>query len=99
MTIGPPYQSQDWCCFNLRHMTTPGLKNTERCLPYTHIPRSCASARSIAVANIFLYVQVTYPPPHVGYDHNWALFGLGMDAANKTHIGAISNECATLHLA
>ena len=51
------------------------------------------------MAKIFLYVQVRYPPPHVGYDHNWALFGLGMEAANKTHIGAISNECATLHLA
>ncbi|CAK0786381.1 hypothetical protein CVIRNUC_009594 [Coccomyxa viridis] len=44
--------------------------------------------------------EVTYPPPHVGYDHNWALFGLGMDAANKTHIGAVSNEAqlaVTLH--
>ena len=43
------------------------------------------------------YPQVTYPPPHVGYDHNWVLFGLGMDAANKTHIGAVSSECAMLH--
>jgi len=36
--------------------------------------------------------QITFPPPNVGYDHNWALFGLGYDAANKTHVGAISNE-------
>ena len=56
------------------------------------LPQSCASACSTAVAKIFLYVQVTYPPPHVGYAHNWALFSLGMDAANKTHMGAISNE-------
>jgi len=36
--------------------------------------------------------QITFPPPNVGYDHNWALFGLGYFAANKTHVGAISNE-------
>ena len=37
-------------------------------------------------------LQITFPPPNVGYDHNWALFGLGYDAANKTHVGAFSNE-------
>ena len=37
-------------------------------------------------------LQITFPPPNVGYDHNWALFGLGYDSANKTHVGAISNE-------
>ena len=30
MTVGPPCQSQDWRCLNLRHMTTSGLNNTER---------------------------------------------------------------------
>ena len=53
---------------------------------------ACASASSADVTRLLPYPQLTYPPPHVGYDHNWALFGLGMDAANKTHMGAISNE-------
>ena len=47
----------------------------------------------------FLWLQVTFPPPYVGYDHNWALFGLGWDAASKAHLGAISNEYAPCHLA
>ena len=40
--------------------------------------------------------QVVFPPPYGGYDHNWALFGLGEDAANKTFIGSVSEECAIL---
>ena len=64
--------------------------------PTDTFPHSCAGACSTGVTKSFPYLQVTYPPPHVGYDHNWALFGLGMDAANKTHIGAVSNECAML---
>ncbi|CAL8463885.1 g3420 [Coccomyxa elongata] len=35
---------------------------------------------------------VTFPPPFGGYDHNWALFGLGTDAAAKTYIGVVSEE-------
>jgi hypothetical protein len=38
-------------------------------------------------------VQVTFPPPYGGYDHNWALFGLGYNATNLTHDGVISDEC------
>ncbi len=37
-------------------------------------------------------VQVTFPPPYGGYDHNWALFGLGTDAAAKTFNGVVSEE-------
>ncbi|KAK9918686.1 hypothetical protein WJX75_005996 [Coccomyxa subellipsoidea] len=35
---------------------------------------------------------VTFPPPFGGYDHNWALFGLGTDAASKTFDGVVSEE-------
>lgn len=37
-------------------------------------------------------VQVTFPPPYGGYDHNYALFGLGFDAVNKTWNGMVSEE-------
>ncbi|EIE18881.1 aldose 1-epimerase [Coccomyxa subellipsoidea C-169] len=35
---------------------------------------------------------VTFPPPIGGYDHNWALFGLGTDAASKTFNSVVSEE-------
>ena len=42
--------------------------------------------------------QVTWPPPYGGYDYNWALFGLGEDAANKTFIGSVFEECVSVPL-
>ena len=76
-------------------MTTGWILTTEGALcPRNTFPHHGASAWSADMTWFLPYLQVTYPPPHVGYDHNWALFGLGMDAANKTHIGAVSNEYA-----
>ena len=45
---------------------------------------------------MFMYSQVTFPPPYFGYDFNWALFGYGYNAANLTHNGAISSEYVIL---